>query len=67
MNLYRNFYMSDGYKKNILQDVENVFEIQHRLYWKLKECEVLLTEVMDKVDSHVELVDLRDKIGNFLK
>lgn len=67
MNLYDNHFISAINKKNVLYDVENIFQRHTATYKKLKQCEVLLEEVMDKIDSHVELVDLRDKIGNFLK
>ncbi len=67
MSMYDNFYMAESYKRDILFDVKFGLELQTQTYEKLKQSEVLLIEIMDKIDSHVELVDLRDKIGNFLK
>ena len=67
MGIYDRYHLSDSFTKDLLYDIGAVIKDQKDTYKKLKQSETLLLEVMDKVDSHVELVDLRDKIGNFLK
>ncbi len=67
MGMYEKYHLRNGYAQDIIYDMSTVITMQQATYKKLKQSAYLLEEVMDKVDAHVELVDLRDKIGNFLK